>query len=151
MQSSWSASCASVVTLTLVSPGDFFEDFACRLGPDEGLGGCIVVFQIFHDGALQLGDAVEGAAADAVSGDLGKEAFDHVEPGRRGGREVQVIQRSLQVSNSKTASRSSKCRLTTPPDRPRHPISVIAPQPTRLTRRVPDASSALTQRVIGGA
>ena len=28
--------------------------------------------------------------------------------------------------NSRTASRSSKCRLTTPPDRPRHPISGIA-------------------------
>ena len=39
---------------------------------------------------FKLGYALEGAAADAVSGDLGKEALDHVEPGRRGGREVQV-------------------------------------------------------------
>ena len=31
-----------------------------------------------------------------------------------------------EASNSKTASRSSKSRLTTPPDRPRHPISRIA-------------------------
>lgn len=31
---------------------------------------------------------LKGAAADAVSSDLGKEALDHVEPGR--GRQVQV-------------------------------------------------------------
>ena len=33
----------------------------------------------------------------------------------------------VQGVNSKTASRSSKCRLTTPPNRSRHPISCIAP------------------------
>src|SRR6516164_7985733 len=37
--------------------------------------------------------------------------------------------KSSKASNSKTASRSSKCRLTTPPDRPRHPISRIALSP----------------------
>src|SRR6266852_5743479 len=37
--------------------------------------------------------------------------------------------KSSKASNSKTASRSSQCRLTTPPDRPRHPISRIAPTP----------------------
>src|SRR6202040_2088051 len=39
---------------------------------------------------LQFVDALEDAAADAFSGDLGKEALDHVEPraGRR--REVQM-------------------------------------------------------------
>jgi putative transposase len=49
-------------------------------------------------------------------------------------REAQIIAESWRrnyntskASNSKTASRSSKCRLTTPPDRPRHPISGIAP------------------------
>lgn len=49
-----------------------------------------MVFQVFHDGALELGDALEGAAANAVSGDLGEEALHHVEPGRRGRREVQM-------------------------------------------------------------
>src|SRR6202035_1729997 len=34
--------------------------------------------------------------------------------------------KSFKASNSKTASRSSKCRLTTPPDRSRHPIARIA-------------------------
>src|SRR2546428_12338461 len=48
------------------------------------------MFEIFHDGAFELGDAFEGAAADTFSSDLGEEALDHVEPGSRGGREVQV-------------------------------------------------------------
>jgi hypothetical protein len=49
------------------------------LGPDEWLG-------------------VEGAASNAVSGDLGEEAFDHVEPGRRAGCEVQLTDDS-QISS----------------------------------------------------
>ena len=49
-----------------------------------------MVFQVLHDSPLQLGDALEGATSNAVSGDLGEEAFDHVEPGRRGGCEVQM-------------------------------------------------------------
>ena len=36
------------------------------------------------------------------------------------------FRKSSKASNSKTASRSSKCRHTTPPDRSRHPISRIA-------------------------
>jgi hypothetical protein len=39
-----------------------------------------VVLQAFHDGALELGEALESAAANVVSGDLGEEALDHVEP-----------------------------------------------------------------------
>jgi hypothetical protein len=38
----------------------------------------------------QLGDALKRAAADTVSGDLGEEALEHVEPGSRGWREVQM-------------------------------------------------------------
>ena len=37
-----------------------------------------------------------------------------------------TCRKSSKASNSKTASRSSYCRLTTPPDQPRHPISRIA-------------------------
>ena len=70
--------------------GDFFEDFAGGLGPDEGLWTGIVVFEVFHDGALEFGDTLEGTAADAVSGYLGEEALDHVEPGSRGWCEVQM-------------------------------------------------------------
>jgi hypothetical protein len=50
----------------------------------------IAVVEIVHDGLLQFVDALEGAAADAFSGDLGKEALDHVEPRAGRGREVQM-------------------------------------------------------------
>jgi hypothetical protein len=41
----------------LFRSGDFFEDLARRLGPEEGFGIGIVVFQVLHDGRFQLGDA----------------------------------------------------------------------------------------------
>src|SRR5258708_23344139 len=50
----------------------------------------VVFVEIVHDGLLQFIDALEDAAADAPSGDLGKEALDHVEPRAGSGREVQV-------------------------------------------------------------
>jgi len=74
----------------LFRAGDSLENFACRLGLDEGFGIGIVVLQVIHNGVLELGDALEGPAANAVSGDLGEEALDHVEPGSRGRREVEV-------------------------------------------------------------
>jgi hypothetical protein len=49
-----------------------------------------MVFQIFRDGILEFRDALECAASDTLSGDLGEEALDHVEPGRRGRCEVQM-------------------------------------------------------------
>ena len=64
--------------------GDFFEDGAGGSGPDERFGVGIVLSKIVHDRLLQLGDAVEGAAADALFGDLGEEALDQVEPGGGG-------------------------------------------------------------------
>src|SRR2546423_1478825 len=48
------------------------------------------MFQILHDRPLEFGDALERAAADTLSGDLGKKALDHVEPGTRGRRKVQM-------------------------------------------------------------
>ena len=77
-------------TLVLFRSGDLFEDLARGLDPDEGFGIGIVVPQVFNDGILELGDAFEDAAADAFAGDLGEEPLDHVEPGRRGRREVQM-------------------------------------------------------------
>jgi hypothetical protein len=89
----------------LFRAGDFFENFARGLGPDEGLEVGIAIVQagvkalagshyryfsrrekrqVLHDGALEFGDAFKGPAADAVSGDLGKEALHHVRPGSRG-------------------------------------------------------------------
>lgn len=75
--------------------GDFFEDFARGFGPYEGLGIGIVLFQVFHDGRVQFGNAFEGVATDSVAGDLGEEPLDHIEPGRRGGREVQMEARMI--------------------------------------------------------
>jgi hypothetical protein len=49
-----------------------------------------VVVEIAHDGLLQLIDALGDAAADALSGDLGKEPLDHVKPRARSRREVQM-------------------------------------------------------------
>ena len=49
-----------------------------------------MMWLMMHDGVFQLGDALEGAASNAVSGDLGEEALHHVEPGSRGRREVQM-------------------------------------------------------------
>lgn len=60
--------------------GDFTEDFGGSLGPDVGFGMAVVVVEIVHDGLLQFVDAFEDAASDALSGDLGKEPLDHVEP-----------------------------------------------------------------------
>src|SRR6201993_2240044 len=56
----------------------------------KGLGSALWFSRVFHDGALELGDTLEGAAPDAFAGDLGKEALHHIEPGRRGRREVEM-------------------------------------------------------------
>ena len=69
---------------------DFTEDFGGGLGPNVGFRATVVVIEIVHDGLLQFVDALEDATADALSGDLGKEPLDHVEPRARSGREVQV-------------------------------------------------------------
>lgn len=71
-------------------PGDLFEDLTGRLGPDEWLGVYIVIFLVFHDGAFELRYTLEFAAANTFSGDLGEEPLDHVEPGSRGRRKVQM-------------------------------------------------------------
>ena len=60
--------------------GDLGEDLGGSLGPDVGRGMAVVVVEIVHDGLLQFIDALEDAATDALSGDLGKEPLDHVEP-----------------------------------------------------------------------
>ena len=41
----------------------------------------VVVGEIVGDGGLEVGYGLEGAAAQAAFGDLGKEAFDLIEPG----------------------------------------------------------------------
>ncbi len=69
---------------------DLFDDGAGGCRPDEGLGVGVVVFEIIVDRALEVDDGVEHAAPDALSSDLGEEALDQIEPGRRGRREMHV-------------------------------------------------------------
>ena len=50
----------------------------------------VTVGEVADDRRFQFGNALEDAAADAVVGDLGEEAFDEIEPGGGGRGEVQV-------------------------------------------------------------
>jgi len=54
-----------------------------------------VLPKVVVDGGFQIVDAGVTAPADALCRDLGKEAFDQVEPGRAGRREVQLEARVL--------------------------------------------------------
>jgi len=56
------------------------KDFDSSFGPDVGLGSAVVVVEIVHDGLPQFVNAFEDAAVDALSGSLGKEPLDQVEP-----------------------------------------------------------------------
>ena len=49
-----------------------------------------MVFEVTPDGGFELRDALERAAADAISGDQAEKTLDLVEPGRRSRREVQM-------------------------------------------------------------
>src|SRR6266446_1911528 len=69
---------------------DLFEDIGSFGGPDEGLGMVVVFGEVAVDGDLQVGHTPEDAASDALAGDLGEEAFDEIQPRRRGGREMQT-------------------------------------------------------------
>ena len=89
-----------------------------------------MIFQVFHDSPLEIGDALESATADTLSGDLGEKAFDHIGPGSRGRRKVQmqagirldltlhgrglmsgvVIDNKMEVAQRLTTAASRKCR-----------------------------------------
>ena len=49
-----------------------------------------MLVEVGFDGGFEFGHAVEHTAADGVSGDQAEEAFDQVDPGGRGGREMEV-------------------------------------------------------------
>ena len=51
--------------------------------------------EVLVDGRFELGNGGEDAASDAVLGDQAEEALDLIEPGGRGGGEVQVKARVL--------------------------------------------------------
>ena len=68
---------------------DLGHDGGSLGGPDEWLGVIVVLSEVALHGDLQVGDALENAAADALAGDLGEEALDEIEPRRPGGGEVE--------------------------------------------------------------
>ena len=51
-------------------------------GPDEWFWIGVMLFEIAFDGNFKISDAVEGAAPDAILGDLAEEAFNLIEPRR---------------------------------------------------------------------
>lgn len=69
---------------------DLCDDLISFGGPDERLGSLIVLLNVVHDCLNQLLDATERAASDAVVGDFAKPAFDQIQPGTAGGREMDV-------------------------------------------------------------
>ena len=73
--------------------GDCLEDGIGCLGPDEWLGVVIVVLNEGSDIGLELIDAAMDAALDLLVGEQREPAFDLVEPGGAGRREVEVVAR----------------------------------------------------------
>src|SRR6516164_8278116 len=72
---------------------DCLEDGIGCLGPDEGLGLVIVGLDEGGDIGPELIDAAMDAALDLLIGEQREPAFDLVEPGGAGRREVEVIAR----------------------------------------------------------
>jgi len=64
----------------LVPTSDGSDDFVWILGPVEGSGFSVAVFEEAVDGSLQLCKRAEDAALEPLPGQLGKEAFYSVEP-----------------------------------------------------------------------
>src|ERR1700719_5366591 len=75
-------------TLTFLPPFDSSEDAFGVSGPDEGFGIGVGFFDEPVDCSLKVGNRPEHSTLEAPSREVGEEAFDGVEPGRRGRREV---------------------------------------------------------------
>src|ERR1039458_1748629 len=69
---------------------DLFKDVRSFGGPDKGLGVLVVMSDVGLDGVNQLGNAMEDATANALSAEVPKESFDHIQPGSTGGGEVHL-------------------------------------------------------------
>src|ERR1044072_3473795 len=65
------------------------SDFVWIGGPGEGLGFSVVIFKEAVNGGLQVNDRAEDTALQPSLGQFGEEAFDGIEPGARGRREVE--------------------------------------------------------------
>src|SRR5260370_20917318 len=60
------------------------------LHPRSSPDAYVVFGEVAVDGDLQVGHTPEDAASDALAGDLGEEAFDEIQPRRRGRPEMQT-------------------------------------------------------------
>ena len=65
-----------------------------RLGPDEGLRLGVGLVDVVLDGGLEIGGAGEHTALETAAGEEREPGLDQVEPGGRGGGEVQVPARA---------------------------------------------------------
>src|ERR1700761_3624226 len=66
------------------------DDAAGACDPLEWLWVLVVSADVVVDCNGEFADAAEGAAADSLASDLCEPTFDLIQPGRTGGREVEV-------------------------------------------------------------
>ena len=71
------------------------EDFIGALGPAERFGDLVVVRGVREERRDQFGDAAVDTATQLPLGEQREPRLDLVQPGTRGGREVQMISRML--------------------------------------------------------
>src|SRR3970282_1943987 len=76
-------------------PLDLAQDLLALRFPSVGPGFEVSLGQIAHDVSDQLAHAGEAAIADDNLRQLAEETLDQIEPGRTGGREMQVEARVL--------------------------------------------------------
>ena len=76
--------------------GEGVQDLVGGLGPDERLGVPVPLVDPLTDIGLQLGDIAVGGPAQLAAGQLGEPALNKIQPGRAGGREVQLEAGMLQ-------------------------------------------------------
>lgn|SRR6266699_363056 len=85
----------TVAHCALGEAGDAGEDLVSCLDPPEGLGVVVVVTDRVLDRPLQFSHGAMRAALDLALSEKREPAFDLVQPGAVGGREVQVVTRPL--------------------------------------------------------
>ena len=65
------------------------KDLFGAFGPDEGLGGAVVLGEVAVDRRLQLDDRAERAALEPPAGERREECLDRIEPGAGGRGKVE--------------------------------------------------------------
>ena len=69
---------------------DLGEDVGGRLGPDVGGRVNVVSLDMLLDSGDEIRDAAKDTSSQLLLGEVTEEPFDHVEPRRTGGREVDM-------------------------------------------------------------